>query len=231
MRVITFTGWGQKADALAPLVEGVTAQHIHYQNFEGYKELLPFLKGKECNVVIGWSLGGQIALRAVAEGILQPNLLVLLATPFEFLVSPNNPFGMDINSFNIFERDFYKNPLKTQRKFTLLMNKHDSKAACINKEALQDLPSPDNWLVWLRELKHFSAAELDLSNLPKTLIVHGIRDHVVNIEQAYLLQQYIKGSSVTVLEDASHMWHWHAPFMVSHLIRREYESLAEAEYV
>lgn len=202
-------------------------QHIHYQNFEGYRELLPFLKGKECDVVLGWSLGGQIALKATAEGFITPKLLILLATPFEFLTSALNPFGMDVTSFNSFERDFYKNPLKTQRKFTLLMNKGDTKAAGINKLALASLPSPEGWLVWLRELKHFSCADLRFSDIPKTLIVQGIRDNVVNIEQAYLLKNHIPGSHVTVLEDAGHMPHLHAPLMIQHLIQREYESLSE----
>lgn len=228
MRIITFTGWGQQANALTPLIpEGAITQHIHYQHFEGYRELLPFLDGKECDIVIGWSLGGQIALRALAEEYISASLLVLLATPFEFLVSYRNPFGMDLESFNQFERDFYKHPTKTQRKFTLLMNKGDSKASVINKEVTKNQASPEGWLPWLRELKHFSATDLNTSALPRTLIVQGVRDMVVNIEQAYLLRQALPDSSITVLEDASHMLHHHAPSMLRQLIIREYENLAE----
>lgn len=228
MRVMTFTGWGQKVDALASIVpEGATASHIHYQHFEGYKELLPFLKGKHCDVAIGWSLGGQIVLRAVSEGIIFPQLVVLLATPFEFLVGPTNPFGMDITSFNNFERDFYTLPVKTQRKFSLLMNKYDTKASSLNKEILASLPSPEGWLIWLRELKYFSCAELNLSLLPKTLIIHGARDAVVSVEQAYMLQRHIRGSSIAMLEDAGHAPQRHTPSMVRQFIQRDYENVRE----
>lgn len=232
MRIIAFTGWGQPRDALSPLIpEGADVQHIHYQHFEGYKEFLPFLGGRKCDIVLGWSLGGQIALRALADGRIKAEMLVLLATPFEFLASAVNPTGMDIDSFNQFERDFYQNPTKTQRKFTLLMNKGDSKASILNKEAVASLPSPENWLIWLRELKHFSAADWELPSLPKTLIIQGVMDNIVNVEQANMLHKHIPGSTVTLLEDAGHMLHKHAPLMLSQCILSEYRSLADPRYV
>lgn len=223
---MTFTGWGQPIDALAPLMpEGATVQHIHYQHFEGYRELLPFLGKRECDIVIGWSLGGQIALRAIAEGNIKATMLVLLATPFEFVASATNPTGMDSDSFNRFEQDFYRNPLKTQRKFTLLMNKGDSKSAALNKLATACLPTTEGGLIWLRELKHFSGTEHNLSHLPRTLIIQGIMDNVVNVEQAYMLHKHIPGSTITLLEDAGHMPHLHAPDMLRQLVVREWEGM------
>ena len=50
MKVITLTGWGQSADSLEPLLpEGADVQHIHYQHFEGTKELFPFLGQRHCD--------------------------------------------------------------------------------------------------------------------------------------------------------------------------------------
>lgn len=225
-KAITFSGWGQPADALAPVVpEGVQAQHIHYQHFEGARELLPFLGKRRCDVLIGWSLGGQIAIRSVFYGHIIPKVLVLLGTPYDFLDVMGNPFGMEVEAFNTFEQSFYKYPEKTMRRFNTLVAKNDSRSSFINKQLRQQEISPEDWLKWLRELRYFSCDEMTFSRFPKTLVIHGRNDAVVRCDQTEIFYSKIPDCNVTILEDAGHALHLHNPSLVQQLITNELRSV------
>lgn len=50
------------------------------------------------DVVIGWSLGGQVALKLIEKGLLKPKKLILIATPYQFIQNEINPnIGLDKN--------------------------------------------------------------------------------------------------------------------------------------
>lgn len=222
IKAITFSGWGQAADALAPVIPvGATAQHIHYQHFEGARELLPFLGKRQCDVLIGWSLGGQLAIRSIHYGHITTKLLVLLATPYDFIDATGNPFGMETENFNLFEQDFYKSPEKTLRRFNALVSKGDSHATTIAKTLRNQSCSTDGWLKWLRELRYFSGDEIKFTNFPKTLVIHGRNDHVVRCDQTEIFYSKIPHCNVTILEDAGHALHLHNTQLIQQLISNE----------
>ena len=85
MKTLTLSGWGQPFDTLSHLAPGAHA--VDYAHAANASEALRMIasQGGDAELVIGWSLGGQLAARAVAEGLLSPRLLVLIAAPFQFV--------------------------------------------------------------------------------------------------------------------------------------------------
>ncbi len=224
MHIMTLSGWGQHADSLASLVEAGDhkALHIHYRNFEGPKELFPFIKDKPCDVLMGWSLGGQLAVRAVHEGILKPKVLVLVSTAFTFISEED---GMPLKTFNTFEQTMYKQPEKTLRRFASLVAQGDSKAKEITKVLTTPELAPEGWLLWLKELRHFSSESVDFAHFPKTLLVHGKKDGVVPVKQSHYFHALLPQCQMVVLEDAGHAPHLHNPAFIRQRIKEEIQSL------
>lgn len=224
MQIMTLSGWGQHADSLSSLIEDGDhrALHIHYRNFEGPKELFPFIKDKPCDVLIGWSLGGQLAIRAVQEKLLKPKLLVLLSTAFTFISEED---GMPLKTFNAFEQNVHKHPEKTLRRFASLVGQGDSKAKAISKTLLTPEPSHEGWLPWLKELRHFSCENVDFKGFPKTLLVHGRQDSIVPVKQSHYFHALLPQCQMVVLEDAGHAPHLHNPAFIRQRIKEEIQSL------
>ncbi len=215
--IITFSGWGQNFDALENIAPG--AKHIDYRDFQNVDEVFSTIKNNPCDILIGWSLGGQLALRAIEAGILSPKLLILLATPFQFVMGKGLKCGVDIDTFSVFENNFIKDQAKVMAQFALLVAKNDNKSKEIikilnanNKDNLK------NWLFWLEELGSFSCQKVDFSKMPKTIAIHGRDDAVVDATQTSLFRPLIKNYHVERIDDCGHAPHLHDPELIKKII-------------
>src|SRR5262249_47693514 len=99
---ICLSGWGQAHDSLEIIAP--QAQHVPYKPYPSFDAFAGTLHGIQCDMLIGWSLGGQLAARLVAAGILQPKRLVLLAAPFQFLADTHILDAMQPALYDMFER-------------------------------------------------------------------------------------------------------------------------------
>jgi pimeloyl-[acyl-carrier protein] methyl ester esterase len=215
--IVTFSGWGQSYDALANIAP--TANHINYRDFADVESLFASLRDLKCDVLIGWSLGGQLALRAIDAGIFAPKLLVLLATPFQFLSGKGLRCGMDADTFNAFENEFKRDATKTLAQFSLLIAKNDSTAKQIIIQLKSNkIDGTDKWLHWLNELHDFSCSRLNFSKMPKTLSIHGRDDTIVDATQAGIFHPLIKNYQSVILEQCGHAPHLHDSVKVRQLI-------------
>ncbi len=140
-------------------------------------------------VAIGWSLGGQMICRLISKKIINPKLLILVGTPFQFVKSAAIPAAMPKKSFDQFYHNFISNPDITLKKFSLLMNIKDKNS----KELANNLDINDknyeNLAFWLAELEKFSCFDINFDNFPKTLIFHGKKDMVVHESQSNFLRK------------------------------------------
>jgi pimeloyl-ACP methyl ester carboxylesterase len=64
---------------------------------------------------------------------------------------------------------------------------------------------------WLEELGRFSCSDLDFTNFPPALILHGQGDMVVNVEQAKTFAKKIKNAQLEIIPNCGHCPH------ISHL--------------
>jgi len=207
MRTVTLSGWGQPQDALVHLMPG--SQAIDYAHAANASEAIRMIASvaKDAKRIIGWSLGGQLAVRAVAEGAIAPAQLVLIATPYEFVA---DVFGRE--TFEKFYANYKTNPKRTLHKAWELLHYEDSQSqyisdqlASFNKDAVLE----KDWLRWLHLLGEFSCESLDFSRFPRTLLVHGTKDVVVPPDNSARMAKRIKGAQIELWEGCGHAPHLH----------------------
>jgi pimeloyl-ACP methyl ester carboxylesterase len=221
MRVLTLSGWGQPHDALGVLAPGAT--HVDYARCAGVEEALAELaeEGRGHDVVIGWSLGGQLAVRAVAAGMLRPAALVLIAAPFRFVATPQQPIGMKRDLYDKFRANYARHSERTLEKAWELVVKDDGRAeqvrAHLGKQDRLAVLEKD-WLGWFDRLDGFGCEELPMEHFPSTLLIHGERDVVVNVEQSRCFAAALPQARLEILSQCGHAPHWHDSEYVQRLI-------------
>jgi pimeloyl-ACP methyl ester carboxylesterase len=205
LSIITLTGWGQSLAAFAPIAPHATASdYMQYGSLDEW--LMPL--AAPCDILIGWSLGGQLALRAAP--LLKPRLLVLIATPFALAGS----------AFDAFTHEFTANPERTLRRFTLRMAQGDRCGKQVIGHATP-YHNTTHLAYWLKLLQETDAAHIDMSGVPPTLIFHGENDVIVPFAQAEQLAKHIPGSQLIAFEQCGHAPHYHNPSVMNTRIAHE----------
>jgi pimeloyl-ACP methyl ester carboxylesterase len=212
--ILSLSGWAQKPSSLQPALSSFSSSHqiinFNYSNFSSIEDCFNDLKKLSITpqIIAGWSLGGQIAIRLIANHIFNPKSLILFSTPFQFVKSPKIAAAMSESSFNNFRENFITNSLTTLEKFSLLMMVGNPKRI---KELSQDLDLSNvnysNLIFWLDELKRFSCHDINFTQFPKTIIFQGDGDVVVNALQAKIFAEKIKNSELKILANCGHCPH------------------------
>jgi esterase/lipase len=104
-KILCLSGWGQKFDSLEQVFsESFFVSSFDYSRLNGVEEFFTEIESQKLNpdIVIGWSLGGQLAIRLIERKILQPKLLILLAPPFQMVKDSRIQAGMAKATFEEF---------------------------------------------------------------------------------------------------------------------------------
>jgi len=208
MASLMLSGWAQPANSLRML--DANANTFDYSDHSPERAIEELKNFKHAQRVIAWSTGGLLAIHAIAQGILKPSHLTLIAAPYQF-VSGNGVKGMDPLTFGQFRGNYETDPARTKSRFHALVAKGDAKTGEVLKQ-LQHHPEVENtarWLPWLDYLKAHSLAEATLDNLPPTLIIHGMKDAVVPHSQSQLLADKLPQVTLSVWENVGHAPHLH----------------------
>jgi pimeloyl-ACP methyl ester carboxylesterase len=200
MSVVALSGWGQPFDALREIAP--QAAHVDYARASSVEKALDTLAGYAPRCVIGWSLGGQMAVRAIIKGIWKPERLVLIAAPFR--LKKNLTMAK-------FRENFLKNPERALSKGYALIAHEDTRGEHVRQyleEARKRLPAHD-WLYWLEALSMHNFEVEDLKRFPQTTLLHGDRDAVIGLDQSKAFQQALPGAALHVFKGCGHAPHWH----------------------
>lgn len=222
LHALTFTGWGQAGDALDPLLPpGTRITHYPYYAAKDREDMLTNLKAlpEQPDIVVGWSLGGRLAARAVAQGILRPRLFVMIGSTFEY--APGK--GLDNatrNKPNAFYQTYKASPTKARALLAETMLAGDKKADVLRKRLKQDTGHDADWLRWLTAAR-FGSEDVDFSRMPRTVIVHCRNDAVVHMDQAQLFKKEMPGARLELLPDCGHLPHLHDPATIRTMIEEE----------
>lgn len=222
MKILALSGWGQPHNALAGIAPYAT--HFDYSHFPdaevAIREIAVAAQGVDA--IIGWSLGGQLAVRAVAAGLIKLKKLVLIGVPFQFVKSDDLHLGMPQDQFEKFRGNYAKNPARTIAKSWELVALGDANIeqvrGSMGKNSQQEMLAKD-WLKWLDMLRGFSCSELDFSNFPHTLLLHGEGDAVVAHNHAQEFARNIQGAKHVILGRAGHAPHWHNPELIRRILK------------
>ncbi len=222
MKQVALSGWGQSHDALASIA--TDAQHFSYAQYANAQDAMRELAraAHDADTLIGWSLGAQLIVRTVAAKMISPKKLVLIAPPFQFVASEALPLGMKPDLHAKFYENYKTNPQRTLTKAWELIVKDDSNEEqvrrLLEKQDKQQVLA-QNWQHWLDELEDFSCIELDFSDFPETLLLHGDKDVVIGIEQSRHFAHVIAGAKLIEFPGCGHAPHWHNTSTVIGLIR------------
>lgn len=209
MRSLILSGWTQPTNALATVEpDAATFDYSAYASPEDSFAALE--KFKHTKNIVAWSMGGQLALRAIAAGVLSPKHLTLIATPYQF-VSGGEVKGMDPLTFTQFRENYARDPARTKARFHGLVAKGDRDFARVHG-LLGHHPEVENttrWLPWLDALGAHSFAGESFHHLPPTLIVHGKEDAIVPHAQAAHLHAALPKAQLNAWEGVAHAPHLH----------------------
>lgn len=221
MSVLCFSGWGQKYDSLEfifsdPFFIGQQISSADYLSYQSFEEFAANFGDRFSRVVIGWSLGAFVSSRLISQGKLSCDLLVLIAPPFQFIANQKCHEAMILDDFNNFVSKFSRSKQAAFAKFAKMIAYGDSKDRFI----LSDLAFSDSPYLkyWLEYLGNASCFELEFNNFPKTLIIAGKSDILVNYSQSAYFKQRIEKCQVKIVNQASHGLHLSNPDLVRHSI-------------
>lgn len=213
--ILTLSGWGQLSTSIAhtfPQLPHTSIRTFDYSQYPHIDIALKQLNSYSCDILIGWSLGGQIALRAVAQKIITPKALILLAPPFQFLKSQDIQDGTSSETLNATIHHYQKDPQEMLTAFASLMCLGDSKIKTLLPLLKHQIhPLCPNWLYWLEELAYFSCHSLTFSSIPASYIIHGTNDRVIPFSQTNYFSKYLPNAKIYSLKNCGHTPHLHDP--------------------
>ena len=224
-QALILSGWGHTPEGFDIILPpGIEAMPFPYHHLQDKEAVLSALRQQNLqpDLVIGWSLGGRLAVHAIAQGIIAPKLFVLLAAAF------STPSTVNKNQTTGLLDSYQTAPEETRIKFINLMVQGDDRADYIRAHVSIDKRHDADWVRWL-DARLFGCEDLDFSTMPRTLIIHGANDAVTSHHASELFHQHISNSALTLLPDCGHVPHLHAPEEIAKLIGEEIEYISRQE--
>ncbi len=233
-QILCLSGWGQKFDSLEfifndQIFDPFFVESLDYSRFGKVEEFFDFVEAKENShvksesvevevpdflkdgsqkfnpeILVGWSLGGQLAVRLIEKKILKPKLLILIAPPFQLVKDARIHAGMGPAAFKKFRDDFTSAPDKTLKQFAILTSMNDRNASAIARGLDVNEKNFAQLTFWLDELARFSCFDVDFSDMPPTLYFHGAGDMIVPVSQAEYFKDRIADFHAKIFTQCGH---------------------------
>lgn len=223
MHILALGGWAQYAQSLDNVLpEG--AEKVFYGDCASVEAAFSRIQSvglSRPDIAVGWSLGGQLLVRATAVGIIRPKRLVLLAAPFQLVADKHFRGGKPRLMVAASRLALQADAGFMLRQFQAdMLAQGDSNAAAIKEISPHYLAPVEGmeWLFWFDELARFSCNNLDFRAFPPTDIIHGDNDAVIPYANGEAFAAHIAGSRLHELEKCGHAPHWHDANFVKQVI-------------
>ena len=218
-------GWGVNSEIWTSLVDElklfVTVYVVDLPGMGGSSSISPYtldniskeIKAnvpiKKCNI-LGWSLGGQVAMYLAIKMPEFVEKLILMSTTPCFVEKIDWPYGVNKQFFLNFEIEAKKNLNDTLTKFFLIQTRdiNDSKKIMkfLKKEFIES--RDENKSGMQSALNVLKEADLrnDVKKIDKlTLIITGDKDRLTSTKASVWLYETIKGATLKEIKGANHM--------------------------
>ena len=165
-------------------------------------------------VLLGWSLGGMLAVQVAARYPKKVSRVITLASNAKFVATRDYPSAMPQPVNRQFNASFAADPSATLKLFSGLLAQGDSNERALLKK-MRDLLAQQtitaNWQDALQLLAELDNREI-LASLPQPgLHLLGEMDALVPATAAAALAELNPGQQVQVLTQAAHAVHWSQP--------------------
>lgn len=159
--------------------------------------------------VIGWSLGGMLALQLAAAYPERIGKLILIGSTAKFITSGDYTWGLSLSIVKNMNRKLANNSEKTLIEFYKLMfsaNEQKASEQFISMIAPSMLNiHPDTLTTGLDYLMKTDLRSLLPSIKIPSLIIHGTKDAICPIDAAYYLASHLPNSQLISLPEAGHI--------------------------
>lgn len=232
-QIICLSGWGQSYNSLElSLCEEIKSHNqiisIDYSKFNCFKDFSDsIIKNYNPFAIIGWSLGGQLALRLCELGIFSPKILFLIAPPFQLVKDEKIHAGMSIKIYQEFYNNFKNAPSSTLKKFAILSIMNDKNRNEIISNLKTDESKDSNLTYWLEELKNFSCFDLDFVKIPPCRFFIGNGDMIVHPSQIQYFKNRIIDCEINYFDNCGHAPHLNDNERFNKIIFNELKKITE----
>jgi len=157
-------------------------------------------------ILVGWSLGGMLALEVCAAGF-RPRALITMATCASFCRRPDYGLGVAPAVVRGMRQRLKTQPLQVVQDFyRQLLSPQELQW----QEKLQGLLPQELEPEWLAQgleylRSHDLRGELTDVEAEALVIVHGDRDRIAAAAQAYFLREQLPGARLVILPGAGHV--------------------------
>ncbi len=180
------------------------------------------------SVVVGWSLGGMLAVQLAAQFPKKVRALITLAANAKFVASEDYPGAMPAAVNREFNLAFARESHTSVKLFSGLLAQGDADERQLLKKLRQQIPaefSPQ----WLQALELLSVLDnrAALSALKQPCLhLLAEKDALVPIAAAASLAQLNPAHKIAIISQAAHALHWSKPEAVSEQIQRFVQGVA-----
>ncbi len=225
--LVLIHGWGMNSAVFQPLIKPLSKLFtLHLVDLPGMGESRPIepfhlhaladavgesIPGKAN--VLGWSLGGLVAMRIAMSQPDRIRRLVLVGSTPSFVNKSDWQNGVDPAAFDDFSQKVNENYQATMMQFLTLqcMGASDARSTVRQlRSAFADKPTPTQTTLQ-RALQVLLDTDLrdEMIDIRKpTLLIHGDRDTLAPVQAAHWMSQHLPLGFLRVIAGASH-----APFL------------------
>lgn len=207
MRILTLSGWGQSPNTLSDICpNGANLHQCDYSDYADYEALSKALREENYDVVMGWSLGGHLALRLLGEGVIHSRSAVSLCAPHQFIRDDAQPYGMEPWLFDQFYENYVSDPERTAERFSGLIAKGDTRMKEVMRQMVPHTSVNDakQWSPWLKFLGESSLAAEHMQHVPRTLLIQGDEDTLVQPQQSEWLLKHLENAELFSIKGCAH---------------------------
>ena len=236
--LVLLHGWGMNPAAFDALhARLVPRYHVHVLPLSGYAgaprcdpyalpgivDAVAAASPGRC-AVVGWSLGGQVALAWARAKPTQVERMVLIGTTPCFVQRGDWACALAAEVFDAFAAGLHQDCNTTLRRFISLQSQGDARAKYVAQQlrsSLERCPEPSAETLH-ESLNVLRATDLrsDLAAIEReALVMHGERDMLVPVEAAHYLNRALPRSRLVLLRGAAHAPFVSEPDQVGNLVQ------------
>ena len=212
--ILLITGWGGGTKLLQPLKQGLERENFQVKLINIFNALdaqtlqQQVEQAKEYDVIMGWSLGGQLAtilVDEISKQYQQNKVLITLASNPCFVANEQWQTAMDQPTFQSFKSSFKNNAIDTLKKFGFMVcqgtenTKQDflTLQSLIQPQNLDVLNAGLNCLEQLNNvniLEQYQGCQLHLFSKQDYLVSYKVSRNIQKLSAKFLEVDLISGS-------------------------------------
>lgn len=229
--MVLLHGWGsgsQSWQPLIPVLQNIAnlialdlpgfgeSESIPEFTLDAVAQLIAAQLPEKC-VLIGWSLGGMLAVQVAARYPQKISRLITLAANAKFVASHDYETAMPLAVNRQFNNSFAADPHSTLKLFSGLLAQGDINERALLKQ-IRALADPErinpNWLQALELLSQLDNREAFAQLAQPRLHLLAEKDALVPVAAAQALMQLNPQQSIQIIAGSAHALHWSQPEVV-----------------